>query len=212
MWLTHVQQSRDPSKSTCGTRVSTTCLSPRGVVDMSLGSHVTHSHAAHIFLQPVVTSFIRHVTYSRGAVCCSTCVLHCVAVCCRVLQCVAVCCSVLRHVAVCCSVLQCVAVCCSMSQCVAACCSVLQCVVPLWCIQTFPRCTGHLTRQIVCSFAWQRKIPKGDIWEFSKVSIVHVLYGKSRGELIFENSFLSFCGRQRFKELALCLLWGGCGS
>ena len=103
MWLTHVQQSRDPSKSTCGTRVSTTCLSPRGVVDMSLGSH---SHAAHIFrrhvfLQPVVTSFIRHVTYSRGAVWCSVFRWH-------------VCCSVLQGVAVCCSVLQCVSATCEL--------------------------------------------------------------------------------------------------
>ena len=46
-------------------------------------------------------------TFSRR---CNTCVLQCVAVCCRVLQCVAVCCSVLQCVAVCCSVLQCVAV------------------------------------------------------------------------------------------------------
>ena len=108
----------------------------------------------------------------------------------------------LQWVAVCCSVLQCVAACRSVLQCVAVC-----CIVPLWCIQTFPRCTGHLTRQIVCSFAWQRNFPKSDIWEFSRISIVHVLYGKSSSELIFENSFLPFCGRERFKNLALCLLY-----
>ena len=58
--------------------------------------------------------------------CCS--VLQCVAVCCSVLQRVAACCSVVQRGAVCCSVVQCVAVYCSVSQCVAVCCNVLQCV------------------------------------------------------------------------------------
>ena len=70
------------------------------------------------------SSTSRTTLTGMGVLCCASCALRCIVVCCSVLQCGAVCFSVFQRVAVCCSVLQFIAVSCSALQCVAVCTSI----------------------------------------------------------------------------------------